>query len=329
MKSKKVLAALKSRISWNPFIFSHLITSQCNCHCQMCVYKDSSIKENSNLSLKEIKEVYKSALGLGFTDFVLWGGEPLIRDDILDIVSFLYDSGHPPILITNGFLLHDKIQVIPFLDRIILSIDSPDEYHDVIRGRKGLFNSLIKGLDAIKGKIPTILIAVVTQLNNDRIDDLIIFAEKYGASILFQAPNSDDYGYSKTNSKIQSLLLSIDEEKGIFASLLNHKQKGAPILNSKTYLKMYSSDHRSYSCYYKHTLVRMEPDGKILDCTGNQKVLGDIRKDSLGDILSTSTYRDFLERSHSCNRCADVGVVETSRMWQGNLDCLVNMIKSV
>jgi uncharacterized radical SAM superfamily Fe-S cluster-containing enzyme len=63
-----------------PFTFSHMVTSKCNCNCSFCFWKHH--KENEDLSLEQIKKIYAQAKQEGFMNSILWGGEPLLRQDL-------------------------------------------------------------------------------------------------------------------------------------------------------------------------------------------------------------------------------------------------------
>lgn len=325
---KRVLTILKSRIHGNrPFILSHLITSRCNCFCKMCVYRDSEGNLDTDLGIEEIKRIYSEANKIGFTDIVLWGGEPLIRNDIIEICDYAKKIGFSTTLITNGLLLEKKSDVAKLVDRVLISIDSPDDLHDEIRGVKGLFKRVIDAINKIQNQTKVIIISVICSSNKNKIAPLIEFAKRYNLDIIFQSLNSADYGFFNTNETVNSLTLSREEEKETFKYILHEKKKYKKILNSDTYLNMFISGNTNYKCYYKHTLLRVEPDGKILDCTKKKSILYDLKKGNILDLLNSREYKDFLLNSHMCSTCMDAGVIETSKVWFLNLDCFVNIIR--
>src|SRR5580658_7421210 len=85
------------------------ITDRCNERCLYCMpegYKGWE-RMQDHLSADEIVRVVRVAAGLGFQKFRLTGGEPLVRNDILDIVRGMEKiSGVETIgLSTNGLKL--------------------------------------------------------------------------------------------------------------------------------------------------------------------------------------------------------------------------------
>ena len=73
-----------------PFIFHFLTTLKCNCDCEICLWKNNTKKDE--LNLEEIKQIYSEAKEAGFLVTILWGGEPLIRKDITEIIKFVKKS---------------------------------------------------------------------------------------------------------------------------------------------------------------------------------------------------------------------------------------------
>jgi len=295
----------------------------------MCVYRNLNLHAEEILSTESCLNLYNQAIKLGFTDFVLWGGEPTIRDDIERLIGYLYKNKRHVTLITNGSLLHKKQTLLPLLSQLLISLDAPDNLHNEIRQKPGLFQTIDYFTESVKGQLPLIFIAVLGKHNADRIPALIEYAEKKKAWILFQGLNNSDYGFGEHQLDKTKFELSPEDQQRLFSFIRQEKEAGKPILNSKTYLKMFELGKIDYTCYYKHTLVRVEPNGKILDCTEDQREIGDLRTQTLASLLKSTEYKHFLHRSHSCTRCSDVGVIETSCMWKGNRECLVNLIKNI
>lgn len=86
-------------------IFS--ITNRCNLHCKGCYARAIRPEAPEELSAARLREIVAEADALGVSFFVIVGGEPLIRPEILDIAR-----DFPPIvflLVTNGLLLDEDL----------------------------------------------------------------------------------------------------------------------------------------------------------------------------------------------------------------------------
>ncbi len=88
-----------------PTVLVVSVTMACNYDCLGCYSRGRS--DSGELSKAELSNLFNEAQNMGFLAAVLTGGEPLMRDDILDIVE-----KQPQILfvlITNGSLMTPKI----------------------------------------------------------------------------------------------------------------------------------------------------------------------------------------------------------------------------
>ena len=132
-------------VSNRPFILSHLVTARCNCRCASCLWRSRAPEtENSEeLRTDEIMDLYGKLKNTGFLAVTLWGGEPLLRDDIVPLLTHAKRLGFHTSLITNGYFLNELHRgLAPVLDTLIVSIDLPSEEHDAVRRCPGLFSRI-------------------------------------------------------------------------------------------------------------------------------------------------------------------------------------------
>ncbi len=123
---------------------------QCRCiHCGVCTNKTYNATE-AELGTEEIKGLISAARSLSIPKVALFGGEPLLRDDIVDVVSFASSSGLKSVIYTNGILLDRKtVRALKEagLTKCNVSLDSSfKEEHDRRRGYRGCFEKAVKGI---------------------------------------------------------------------------------------------------------------------------------------------------------------------------------------
>ena len=115
------------------------ITYRCNFQCQICDFWKAEHNPADELSLDDIRVIGRKLNQLGTIIISLAGGEPLIREDIYDIITILNKAGHFPILITNGWFVDETIArdiLKAGLQEISVSVDYCDPAkHDAQRGR--------------------------------------------------------------------------------------------------------------------------------------------------------------------------------------------------
>ena len=76
-------------------------TQHCNLLCKHCWLSPPFVKDKNayadmakdDLTLEEMKPAIKEALGLGLTGIKLTGGEPFLRGDLIDFITFFYEKG--------------------------------------------------------------------------------------------------------------------------------------------------------------------------------------------------------------------------------------------
>ncbi len=157
-----------------PVSYTVSVTYRCNSRCATCrVYEKGS--EKSELTVAEYERIFKS-VGEKPYWITISGGEPFLRNDIVDICRVIYKISHPAIINipTNG-ILYDKIpQAVADIARscakskiiINLSLDDIGERHDKIRGVKGNFERAQRTYQALRAlKLNNVTLGIHTVIS--------------------------------------------------------------------------------------------------------------------------------------------------------------------
>ncbi len=140
----------------SPLAMTFAITYDCQCKCVHCSAGKHLRKNQKYLSTEEAKKLIDEAQKLGVTIIAFTGGEPLLREDLFELISYVDDKKAMPVMFTNGeFLTEENVEKLADagLYSVFLSIDSPNpEEHDSLRGKSGLFEVAIEGLMRAKSK---------------------------------------------------------------------------------------------------------------------------------------------------------------------------------
>ena len=129
-------------------IFS--ITNRCNLRCKGCYAQAIRGDAPEELSVDQLREIVAQAEGAGISFFVIAGGEPLVRPEIIDIAR-----DHPRIIFliaTNGLLLDDPLMArLAGLRNIVpaLSIEGNQAETDGRRGA-GVHERLARKMAELK-----------------------------------------------------------------------------------------------------------------------------------------------------------------------------------
>ena len=170
------------------------LTDRCSLRCTYCMPHDFSdwLKSDHLLDTNELMSVISAAVSVGIEEIRLTGGEPLLRADIVDIVSRISALPNAPklSLTTNGLRLVELAKPLKDagLERINVSLDTLDrERFKKLTHRDRIddvFSGLISARDA--GLAPIKINSVLLRdINDDEAPALLKWAMSEGFSLRF------------------------------------------------------------------------------------------------------------------------------------------------
>ncbi len=216
------------------------ITTKCNLSCKHCPWKDWN---KEDISTEKWFDLLEKAREKGAIHLVIEGGEPTIRDDLNEIISYAKDIGMLVMVITNG--TNDLTQYNP--DNYWISIDGLKGIHNNQRGTD-VFDDIVNNIRKSQKK-PKIVGCTISQLNQHQIEDFVSFFSPLADYVWFNFM----YSYSQ----VGDISLNKSEKKKVAKKILQLKDDYPNILNSKSYLEDVGDRFR---CYPFLTLL-IEPDG--------------------------------------------------------------------
>jgi MoaA/NifB/PqqE/SkfB family radical SAM enzyme len=282
--------------------------------------------------LDEIKKFYRDAKELGFFMNFLWGGEPLLRKDIPEILRFSKRMDFINVVTTNGWFLEDRIdEIAPYVDSFIVSLDHPSEIHDEIRGREGLFQRLVRGIQLIKRKyqgIKVMLNFLLTNRNKDAIEDSVNLAEGLGVSI-YVCPMEIDLLRSGDMKGIKKHLKpSKEEEARVAETLIQLKRRGFQVNNSYLYLESIKDGKSPYRCHFPKMVLQVGPEGEVIDCRAWDRPVGWVRQQGLKEIYRNKRLRDLAGlEGEQCNKCINPNRIDLSYFWELRFEPVTSIFK--
>ncbi len=140
---------------------------------------------------------YAQFARLGTVRIKFLGGEPLLRDDIGELVQEVRRLGMRSAMVTNGFLIPEKMEVVRRLDELVISLDGDQAAHDRQRGR-GTWKRVMRAVELCAAEgLDFFLTAVVTRESASDIDWLLDTARRFGVMVNFQIPQFNEEMYGK------------------------------------------------------------------------------------------------------------------------------------
>lgn len=328
--TKLLSRVIYNRLNWHgSIILCHLITGHCNCKCDSCLWRDNT---TNDLTLDEIKKLYRDAKELGFVMNFMWGGEPLIRKDFGEIVKFSKELGFLNVINTNGWYLEERIDEIgPFTDTMIFSLDHPSEKHDEIREQRGLFKRLIRGIQVTKEKYPHIKFMfnfLLTNNNKNAIDESVKLADELGVSFYVCPMEIDLLRSGKMDGIKRHLKASREEEAMVAQKLVNYKEQGYSVNNSYLYLDSIKNGKRPYRCHFPKMVLQVGPEGDVIDCRAWDKPIGWVREQGLKEIYSNPRLKELAgPEGENCNKCNNPNRIDMSYFWELRMEPVYSIVR--
>lgn len=157
---------------------------RCNMNCRHCgsdcIREDSSAENeiSSDLIKQELKSIADHYPAHNCT-FAIIGGEPLIREDVLEVGRYAADLGYHWGITTNGMLLTPEMIGLlkeARLETISISLDGVADDHDALRNRQSshaTVSAAIKRVVADPFYRRFDVICCVSQINIDRLEPFL------------------------------------------------------------------------------------------------------------------------------------------------------------
>jgi radical SAM protein with 4Fe4S-binding SPASM domain len=158
-----------------PKTFVLELTRRCNHRCLYCYTAWGAPKlgypepPQPEMTTAEITALIASLQTEAPIEFIaLSGGEPLLREDLPEILSFIRDRNITPIIITNGTLLtKERVAATMVGGSYEVSLHSyRPQIHDRLSGRQGAWHKVIDGMTNVRKAGGNLVAAfVATKLN--------------------------------------------------------------------------------------------------------------------------------------------------------------------
>jgi len=311
-----------------PLNVSFSVTNRCNLRCSYCgIYK----RKQNELAKKQVFSLIDELSEMGTQRLGFWGGEPLLRNDIGELVNYANENGIFTSVISNGYLVPQKIAELKKLELLFLSLDGSEKTHDVTKG-KGSFKKQIEAIEAaLDNNIPVWTITVLNKSNLNDIDFVLDLAEKKKFLTTFQVLYRD----SEITENNSNIVPTKEEYRDVINKIIDEKRNGAPIASSEAYLKHILN----WSDYNKTALFNQESDFKM-KCFGGT-FFCNIDTDGgvypcdwmIGKIPALNCVKDSFKRAWdeisipNCNGCLKSCYSEYNLMFSFNWNAIMSARK--
>ena len=343
------LASYRKELYKNPklkFLFFEL-TDKCNLNCVHCGSNCNS-KRNNFLDINIIKKTLDEVSKMYDSKRImvcLTGGEPLLYDDIYEVMNYSKKKKYLVGITSNGTLVDNHVAeklVKSGLDSIAISIDGLKDTHDNLRQCKGVFEKAFDGIRSLKkaGIEPNVT-TVINKNSFGEIESLYNLMKNENINS-WRIINVEPIGRARASKE---LLLDKNEILKLFDFIKEKRFNenndidvtyGCSHFVTFKYEKFVRDFY--FQCLAGTQVASIAANGDIVACLDierrNDLVQGNIYKDSFIDVWENKyeTFRkDWSDNSKLCNSCEykKVCMGDSAHTWDYDNDAPMYCIKNI
>ena len=318
---KKYYDAVKNPV---PLIVGFSITHACNLNCKLCGVGAGEPVEGE-LTTKEAKNVIDNLALSGISHLSFGGGEPLVRQDIIELAGYAARKIESVGIVSNGLALNSNMawQIESAgVKQVMVSLDGIDiETHDANRG-PGSYEQVIRAIKNLQNSRLTARISfTISRTNCHQLPEMIEIAAKYGVNLNVQeffargrAAGQESLILTRRERRdMQRLLYKTQAEQGAGSIgfenryIISEDEKGKQIC---TNLNLGTSFYDfCVGCFAGIYSLFVSPIGEVRLCGGyGEGLLGNLKETPLSTIWRDSEIlkelRDREKLTGRCGKCS-------------------------
>jgi MoaA/NifB/PqqE/SkfB family radical SAM enzyme len=272
--SKARSIAVRSLTPNRPYHAQWMLTRKCNFRCRGCnVWREQDTRE---LSTEDVKRGLRILRDLGVVDLVLSGGNPLLREDIGEIIEYA-SRYFMTTVYDNGSMAFKKMDALRKADFVAISIDSLDpKKNDYVRGVKGALKNAMKAVEELRKEGISVGVSpTISQLNLYEILSFTEYFSKRDIPIWYCLYSydsaSDERHLFKIGKKIDEFAITDKNAMvRLCDSLITLRKKNSNIMMTakllKALKKFYLTGERPWECRAFKNFFMIDHVGRVAGC---------------------------------------------------------------
>ncbi|MGE6373202.1 pyrroloquinoline quinone biosynthesis protein PqqE [Stutzerimonas stutzeri] len=292
------------------------LTYRCPLQCPYCSNPLDFARSHDELSTAEWIEVFRQAREMGAAQLGFSGGEPLVRQDLVELIAAARGLGYYTNLITSGIgLTEEKIASFADagLDHIQISFQAADEeVNNLLAGSQKAFAHKLEMARAVKKHgYPMVLNFVTHRHNIDNIDQIIRLCIELEADFV-ELATCQFYGWAELN---RAGLLPSKEQLVRAERITNEWRDKLAAENHPCKLIFVTPDYyeeRPKACMngWGNLFLDITPDGTALPCHSARQLpvtFPNVREHSIEyiwrDSFGFNRFRGYDWMPDPCRSC--------------------------
>lgn len=300
--------AIRSLTPNKPYHAQWMLTRKCNFRCRGCnVWRQ---QDKNELSTEQVKKGLSILRDLGVVDLVLSGGNPLLREDIDEILQYASNFFITTIY-DNGSMAVKKMDALRHADLVAISIDSLDpKKNDYVRGVKGAWRTAMQAVEDLHSE--GISVGVTPTVSQFNLYEIFDFTKYFLAkdipvwySLYSYDSTSDQNNLFKIGKKDdQFTIVDKDAMVKLCDSIIELKKKSRNILMTTKLLKaiknLYLTGERPWECRAFQNFFMIDHVGRVAGCHMHDPTTTVF---DLPAIWDTPELKALQEEYSKCKRC--------------------------
>lgn len=286
-----------------------VVTGKCHCHCWHCF---RAKYDASEMSINCIKSCIESLKSLGTATVGITGGEPMLREDIMEIINAIPEEMEGQLYTTGyGIDAHTALKIKQsHVTRCIISLDYyQQDIVSALRKNKLAFQDAVGAIKSLVkvGMYVTVTVCITELLlRSGELQKYLQFISGLGVSevrIVMQIPQGNLEG--KSVGKIYGEALELVHN---FRKHYNEEENYPSIVN---FCELESSDY--FGCGAGANYIAVNSDGMVTPCVAVPLTFGNVNDKSLEEIFK-EMEEYFPQSSKVCYGIASGRVIKNEEI---------------
>lgn len=271
-----------------PSTVNFAITHNCRYNCWHC---GATPKKGRDLPLETIVNAIQTFQDMGTSIFAITGGEPLLRDDLLEIIARIDDRSSVFMFTTGYGLTEKKAKELKNagLFGVMVSLDHyKPEVHDKLRGYNGAYDIAVTAVkNAKKVRLYVGISSLITReiIQNNEIKNFLELARDLQ---VYEAMMIEPHPVGRLLEMDECMLSGKERKQFINFHKWANKKRNYPRVSSFSFIE----SGESLGCTAGYSYLYVDADGDIRPCDFSPLLrFGNIREEKIEDIwkrLSTT-----------------------------------------
>lgn len=303
------------------------LLESCFLKCRMC-YKwkvDINDRDPAEPDINQWKEFVSSLRRMVKGEFQInfAGGEPLVREETLELIKYAHGQGFQTLLATNAVLINEEMAkriADSGLTIANISLDSlKEERHDYLRGESGVYRKVMSAIDLLSRHAPQVKIGICTVILDQNLDELADIVrwiqgneniDGMGFQAVTQPFSTPEDPFWYKNEEYSHLwprdMAKVDRAMD---ELIEMKRNGFNKLGNplsqfyvyKAYFRNPNDFIKKKKCHIDTQAINVTPTGNIKICFYMEPI-GNIKNDDINEVWFSRTAQNLRRKISACKR---------------------------